>query len=60
MGSLGSHTINQKMMDILPKFNGKDYEVLFVTGKNYYEELQSIFSAGASTMPSSNTALTRG
>ena len=42
MGSLGSHTINQKMMDILPKFNGKDYEVLFVTGKNYYEEYSKI------------------
>lgn len=42
MGSLGSNTINQKMMDILPKFNGKDYEVLFVTGKNYYEEYSKI------------------
>ena len=30
------------MMDILPKFNGKDYEVLFVTGKNYYEEYSKI------------------
>lgn len=42
MGSLGSHTINQKMMDILPKFKGKNYEILFVTGKNYYDEYSKI------------------
>lgn len=38
MGSLGSKTINNKMKDMLTLFNNKDYEVMFVTGKNYYDE----------------------
>lgn len=38
MGSLGSQTVNNKMKDILPQFKNKDYEVLFVTGKNYYND----------------------
>lgn len=42
MGSLGSRTINNKMKDMLPQFSKSDYEVLFVTGKNYYEEYQKI------------------
>ncbi len=42
MGSLGSNTINTSMKDILPQFASKDYEVLFVTGKNYFEEYQNL------------------
>lgn len=42
MGSLGSLTINNIMREILPKFKGKNYEVLFVTGKNYYENYKKI------------------
>lgn len=42
MGSLGSMIINQKMQEVLPKFKNKNYEVLFVTGKNYYEEYSKI------------------
>ncbi|MDD6879187.1 MAG: undecaprenyldiphospho-muramoylpentapeptide beta-N-acetylglucosaminyltransferase [bacterium] len=42
MGSLGSMTINNIMKDILPKFKNKKYEVLFVTGKNYYEKYKKI------------------
>ena len=38
MGSLGSEKINEMMKNILPKFDGKKYEVLFVTGKAYYED----------------------
>lgn len=38
MGSLGSKTINDKMKGMLTLFNNKDYEVMFVTGKNYFEE----------------------
>ena len=38
MGSLGSKTISDRMKDILMLFNNKEYEVMFVTGKNYYEE----------------------
>ena len=42
MGSLGSQTINNMMKEILPKFDKKDYEVLFVTGKNYYDEYKKM------------------
>ncbi len=38
MGSLGSKTINDKMKSMLTLFNNKDYEVMFVTGKNYFDE----------------------
>ena len=37
MGSLGSQTVNNMMKEILPKFDKKDYEVLFVTGKDYFD-----------------------
>ena len=39
-GSLGSTIINNKIVKLLPKIKDKDYEVLFITGKNNYEELQ--------------------
>ncbi len=42
MGSLGSNSVNDMMIDILPKFANKDYEVLFVTGKNYYDKFTKI------------------
>lgn len=40
MGSLGSKVVNEKMKDILVNFNDKKYEVLFITGKNYYDEFK--------------------
>ncbi len=42
MGSLGSSLINQKMKNMLQLFNNKDYEVLFITGKKYYEDFQNL------------------
>ena len=42
MGSLGSLTINQELLDIIPKFKDKDYEVIVVTGKNYYDKFKNI------------------
>ena len=39
-GSLGSSIINNKIVKLLPKIKDKDYEVLFITGKGNYEELQ--------------------
>lgn len=42
MGSLGSKTVSDKMKDMLTLFNNKDYEVMFVTGKNYYDEYKSM------------------
>lgn len=38
MGSLGSKTVNEMLKEILPKFKTKDYEVLLVTGQNYYKD----------------------
>ncbi len=40
MGSLGSKTITEKMKDMLTLFNNKDYEVMLVTGKNYYDSYE--------------------
>ncbi len=40
MGSLGSLKVNEKITKMLPMFNGRDYEILFVTGKDYYEEIK--------------------
>lgn len=42
MGSLGSQTITNKLMNILPKFNNKDYEVIVVTGENYYDSFKKL------------------
>ena len=41
MGSLGSKTINEKMTDYLYGFRNKDYEIIYVTGNNYYDKLNS-------------------
>ena len=37
-GSLGSKVINDKMLDFLKNIGKEDYEVLYVAGKDYYEE----------------------
>ncbi len=40
MGSLGSLKINEIISTMLPMFTDRDYEVLFVTGKTYYDEMK--------------------
>jgi len=42
MGSLGSMTISNELLNIVSKFQNKDYEVILVTGKNYYDKFQKI------------------
>ena len=42
MGSLGSKTINDKITSFLNDFKNKDYQVLFITGDNYYENVKKI------------------
>ena len=37
MGSLGSSRVNDFLVSTMNLFNGKDYEVLFVTGKSSYD-----------------------
>ncbi len=39
MGSLGSAKINEFLKKSISLFNNKDYEVLFITGKDNYEEI---------------------
>jgi UDP-N-acetylglucosamine--N-acetylmuramyl-(pentapeptide) pyrophosphoryl-undecaprenol N-acetylglucosamine transferase len=41
MGSLGASRVSDILMNTLPMFNGKNYEVLFVTGKDLYEKVMS-------------------
>lgn len=42
MGSLGSRTINDKLVSFLQDFAKKDYEVMFVTGNSYYEKVKNM------------------
>ena len=42
MGSLGSTTMTEKIMELIPSFNNKDYQVLVITGKNYYDQYKDI------------------
>ena len=43
MGSLGSSSINRIMKDVLPSIDSK-YQILFVSGKNNYDEMKSCFA----------------
>lgn len=42
MGSLGSKSVNDKIVAFLNDFKGKDYEVMFVTGNSYYEKVKKL------------------
>ena len=42
MGSLGSGTINDKIMSFIDKFSTKNYNVIFVTGTTYYEKVKEV------------------
>lgn len=42
MGSLGSSKINDFFKDSIAMFNNKDYEVLYVTGKDSYDSFKKI------------------
>ena len=42
MGSLGSMTVTNSMKEIIPSFNGKDYEVLFVSGQKYFDSYKDV------------------
>lgn len=44
MGSLGSQTINQVVEKCLDDFGTKDYQVVFVTGKPYFDEINSKYT----------------
>lgn len=42
MGSLGSLTMTKKMKELIPAFKDKNYQVLVVTGKNYYDDYKEV------------------
>lgn len=42
MGSLGSKTVNDKIISFIDKFKDKKYTVMFVTGTTYYESIKDI------------------
>ena len=42
MGSLGSTTMTKKIKELIPGFNDKDYQVLIITGKKYYDDYKDI------------------
>lgn len=42
MGSLGSTTMTQKLKEAIGKFKGKNYQVLVITGKAYYDEYKEL------------------
>lgn len=41
MGSLGSKTVNDKMVEFVYGFRNKEYEVVFVTGNSYYDMVKT-------------------
>lgn len=41
MGSLGSQSINEKMIEYMYGFRNKNYEILFVTGESHYEKIKN-------------------
>ena len=42
MGSLGSTTMTQKLKEAIGKFREKNYQVLVITGKAYYDEYKEL------------------
>ena len=51
-GSLGSRVINNKMLPFLQSIDNEEYEVLYVTGKDYYEEYsKNKFSSNVKIVP---------
>ncbi|MBR1376780.1 MAG: undecaprenyldiphospho-muramoylpentapeptide beta-N-acetylglucosaminyltransferase [Bacilli bacterium] len=52
MGSLGASKVNDILMDAMPKFANKNYEVLFVTGKDYFDKVnRELFPVNVKTVP---------
>ncbi len=55
MGSLGSTTITNCLFQIIPKFKNKDYEVLIITGKDYYEKYPKNLPSNVKLLPFLNS-----
>lgn len=42
MGSLGSSKVNDALYKAIPSFKNKDYEILFITGNDLYEDMAKL------------------
>lgn len=42
MGSLGANRVNEKLKETMTSFKDKDYSILWVTGKDYYDNIKDI------------------
>ncbi len=42
MGSLGSTTMTTKLKELIPEFSNKNYQVLVITGKKYYDDYKDV------------------
>ncbi|MGN1182443.1 MAG: undecaprenyldiphospho-muramoylpentapeptide beta-N-acetylglucosaminyltransferase [Faecalibacillus sp.] len=51
MGSLGSKSVNDTMIDAMDKFKDKNYQVLYVTGKPYYESMKQYENENVKIVP---------
>ena len=52
MGSLGSKTINDKMIDYVYAFRNKSYQVIYVTGNGYYDKVKNrVFPDNVKVVP---------
>ncbi len=52
MGSLGSNRVNDSLLEIFKNLQPKDYEILWITGNNYYEEVNKHkFSKSIKVLP---------
>lgn len=52
MGSLGSDKMSNILIEMLKKFDGKKYDVVLVTGKNYYDKVKDMsFPSNVKVLP---------
>ena len=52
MGSLGSKTINDKMIDYVYAFRNKGYQVIYITGNSYYDKVKNrVFPDNVKVVP---------
>ena len=52
MGSLGASRINDYLVSVSSMFNGKDYDILFVTGKSSYDSVvRNTFPSNVHVVP---------
>lgn len=51
MGSLGSSSVNEAMINGMPLFQNKEYQVLYVTGKPYYEDMKKYENDNVKIVP---------